>query len=453
MLFVHELKKTVCSVSYFLFVALITLALYSQGALDFSGDLMQKPRPGGNYGSKNEEIPEIIMPAALQALYGEFVENHYKTYPIGLYKNVRLNAGEQAEIAEILSGLTGLGKDVFLDAQNIAESGGGGGFVIMGGDIQSDGNGGFIVSPGGAGPQDGAVAAEPELQVRSGLSYQEFKEQMQRVDNILGGGSDYAEESLIGFGTVPLSYEEASARYELAVNSDRVTGGYARLFSDYAVAMVLGIFPVFPAVIMGMRDRRAKMSELVYVREESGARIVLMRYLAVIVSVMVPVIILSYLSNASVWGCYEGIKLDYLAPLKYALGWILPSVMISSALGLCLTELTGTPIAIAVQGLWWFLDINMGYKSVSASYALLRLSPRHNAGPLSYFRTGDFLDNFRRLWVNRLFFAVLSAAVVVVTIIIYEARRRGRLNAGSQIKRAFAHVGKGSFHRENQPEA
>ena len=374
MLFVHELKKTVCSVSYFLFVALITLALYSQGALDFSGDLMQKPRPGGNYGSKNEEIPEIIMPAALQALYGEFVENHYKTYPIGLYKNVRLNAGEQAEIAEILSGLTGLGKDVFLDAQHIAESGGGGGFVIMGGDIQSDGNGGFIVSPGGAGPQDGAVAAEPELQVRSGLSYQEFKEQMQRVDNILGGGSDYAEESLIGFGTVPLSYEEASARYELAVNSDRVTGGYARLFSDYAVAMVLGIFPVFPAVIMGMRDRRAKMSELVYVREESGARIVFMRYLAVIVSVMVPVIILSYLSNASVWGCYEGIKLDYLAPLKYALGWILPSVMISSALGLGLTELTGTPIAIAVQGLWWFLDINMGYKSVSASYALLRLS-------------------------------------------------------------------------------
>ncbi len=453
MLFFKELKKLVCSVSYLLFVVLVTAALYSQGALDFSGERLVEPQPDGNYGIKNEEIPEIIMPAALQALYGEYVENSYRTYPIGLYKNVRLSAEEQMRVAEILSDLTGLGREVFLHAREGTGSGGDGEFIIIGDDVQSDGNGGFIVSPGGAESENRDMGEDLELHVRSDITYSEFQEQMQRVDTILGGGSEYARESLIGFGAVPVTYDEAVSRYELAVNTDKVTGGYARLFSDYAVAMVLGIFPVFPAVIMSMKDRRAKMSELVYTRMESGAKIVLVRYMAVIVSVMLPVIILSYISNGSVWGCYDGMELDYLAPLKYDLGWILPSVMISAALGLFLTELTETPIAIAVQGLWWFVDINMGYRSVASSYSLFRLSPRHNAGIRSFFRTQDFIDNFRGLLVNRLLFAGLSVAVVIAAIFIYEAKRRGRLNGSYKIKRAFARLGKGILHRRDQPEA
>ena len=55
------------------------------------------------------------------------------------------------------------------------------------------------------------------------------------------------------------------------------------------------------------------------------------------------------ISNSTVWGQYSGMALDYLAPLKYALGWLMPSVMIAVAIGMFFTELTGTPIAIAIQ--------------------------------------------------------------------------------------------------------
>ena len=87
------------------------------------------------------------------------------------------------------------------------------------------------------------------------MDYSRFKELMGQADDLLGGGSNYAVDSLIGYGTVPLTYEEAKERYDLAVSSDQVTGGYARLFSDYAGVMVLSILPVFLAVILSMKEQ------------------------------------------------------------------------------------------------------------------------------------------------------------------------------------------------------
>ena len=107
MLFWKELKKIVIGVPYFLFVVVAVFALYSQGALDFSKDKITKPEPNKDYGTKNEEIPEVIMPAALQSLFAEFKENNYKTYPIGFFKNVKLDKDEQRKIAEIISKITG----------------------------------------------------------------------------------------------------------------------------------------------------------------------------------------------------------------------------------------------------------------------------------------------------------------------------------------------------------
>ena len=41
--------------------------------------------------------------------------------------------------------------------------------------------------------------------------------------------------------------------------------------------------------------------------------------------------------------------------------------------------------------------------------------------------TQDFADNLPRLIANRLLFAGLSIVLVLVTIVIYEAKRRGKL--------------------------
>lgn len=387
MLFLREIKKIVKSIPYWIFVAAVVMALFSQGAFHFHDELLQEPQPGGSYGLKQEEIPEIIMPAALSDLWMEFCENNYSTYPIGFVKHVKLSEDDQGKVAAILSEITGEQKDTILG-------------------------------------KSGSEKSNPA--VRDGMDYSQFKERMALVDDLLGGGSSYAPDSLDGYGTVPLTYKEAKERYELAVNSDQVTRGYARLFCDYAGVMVLSIFPVFLAVILCLKDRRAKMETLIYIKKISAARMILIRFFALVLAAMIPVFILSYVSNMMVWGDANGMQLDYLAPLKYDLGWLLPSVMISTAVGMLLTELTCTPVAAAVQGLWWMLDVNLGIKTVSSGYSLFRLSPRHNAGADSWFRTEDYLDHFQDLLQNRLLIAGISLVLVLLTILVYEAKRRGK---------------------------
>lgn len=389
MLFLREIKKIVMSVPYFIFVAAIVTALFSQGVFRFHDNLLQEPEPGGSYGFKQEEIPEMIMPAALSDLWMEFCENNYTTYPTGFVKHVRLNEDDRSKVAAILSEITGEEKEA----------------------IQ-----------GKSGSEKSSIA------VCDGMNYSRFKELMALADDLLGGGSNYAPDTLTGYGTVPLTYEEAKERYDLAVSSDRITGGYARLFSDYAGVMVLSILPVFLAVILCTKDRRAEMEALIYVKKISAARLTLIRFLALVTAAMIPVFILSYLSNMMVWGTANGMQLDYLAPLKYDLGWLLPSVMISTAVGMFLTELTGSPLAAALQGLWWIFDVNLGIKTISSGYSLFRLAPRHNAGADSWFRTQDYLDHFRDLIQNRLLIVGMSLVLVLLTILIYETKRGGKFS-------------------------
>ncbi len=448
MLLLQEIKKIVKSVPYLIFVAAVVIGLFSQGVFRFHEDLLEEPQPGGSYGFKHEEIAEQIMPAALRDLLTEFSNNNYTTYPIGFIKHVKLSEDKQERMAEILSEITGNDKERILQEVAGITPGGSDNYTFqIGGDgMQQDGNGGFTIS------SDDKQQSSPEkmtFAVRYDMDYARFKELMGQADDLLGGGSNYAVDSLIGYGTVPLTYEEAKEQYDLAVTSDRVTGGYARLFSDYAGVMVLSILPVFLAVILSMKDRRANMEALIYTKKASAAKLTFIRYLALVIAVMVPVIILSYVSNMMVWSSYSGIQLDYLAPLKYDFGWLMPSVMISTAIGMFLTELTGTPIAVAVQGLWWMFDVNLGIKTVHSGYSLFRLAPRHNAGADSLFRTQDYLDHFQNLVQNRLLIAGISLVLVLFTILIYEAKRKGKFGGNSFFQKAVS----GIRNRKNQSQA
>lgn len=215
---------------------------------------------------------------------------------------------------------------------------------------------------------------------------------MKRADDLIGGGSYYSENNLLKFCYVAVTYEEALDSYNLIASEDKFTGAYARLFCDY-VGIILSILPVFIAVASCMKDRRAKMDGLIYSRKVSSFKLIFSRYFAIIIAVILPTLILAYISNISVWGQYSGMSLDYFAPLKYTIGWLMPSVMISTAVGMFFTELTGTPIAIAIQGLWWFIDLNMGVTRLSGVHTLFELTPRHN----SLENTQTFLNEFQTL--------------------------------------------------------
>ncbi|MEG0379366.1 MAG: hypothetical protein RR614_12890, partial [Eubacterium sp.] len=167
---------------------------------------------------------------------------------------------------------------------------------------------------------------------------------------------------------------------------------------------------------------------------------------AVLTVAMVPIVVLIIISNVSVWSFHSGEVLNYGAPLSYAFGWLMPSVMISAAVGLFFTELTDTPIAIVIQGIWWFIDLNRGISKMVGGYGLTQLTPRHNA----LGETLIFTEGFNQLVANRLFFAGLSVALLLMSVIIYEQKRRGRFNGYDKIKQAVTGLFPSRSHRSRQ---
>lgn len=390
MLLRKEIKKAAISITFFVFIIALLAMPLSQDVLNFSNhDVITAPKQGEDYGIQQKEVPELIMPAAFNSLYNEFTANEYIAYPIGFYKNVKLNETDKEKMAEIISTLSGVPVNDLLTSANYIE-------VTLSDDI----------------------------------SYEEFKECMKQADDLIGGGSNYSENNLLNYSYVAITYEEAVTNYNLIVNEDKFTGAYARLFCDY-VGIILSILPVFIAVAICLKDKRAKMNDLIYVRKTSSFKLILSRYFAIVISVMLPTVILAYISNSTVWGQYSGMALDYLAPLKYALGWLMPSVMIATAIGMFFTELTGTPIAIAIQALWWFIDLNVGVGRLRGVHTLFELTPRHN----SLGNTQIFLDEFHTLVANRLMIAGTALLLVAVTVIIYEQKRRGKFSGYREIKR------------------
>ena len=428
MLLGKEIKKTVLSITFAVFIIALLVLPISQDVLSFSDKIITVPQQGEDYGIQQKEEPELIMPAAFSSLYKEFIANEYIAYPIGFYKNVKLNDTDREKMAEIISTLSNvpvddlLGYDVNSNFQNKME------ITLDESQNYSEQEDGSIIII--KNEEASETKSNIEVTLSTDISYEEFKECMKQADDLIGGGSNYSENSLLNFSYVAVTYEEAVESYNLVASADKFTGAYARLFCDY-VGIILSILPVFIAVAVCLKDRRDKMNDLIYARKTSSFKLMVSRYFAVMIAVMLPTVILAYISNSTVWGQYSGMSLDYFAPLKYAISWLMPSVMIAAAIGMFFTELTETPIAIAIHGLWWFIDLNAGVSRLRGVHNLFELTPRHN----SLGNTQIFLDEFNTLTTNRLIIAGVALLFVVATIFVYEQKRRGKFDGYGKIKK------------------
>lgn len=398
-LLAKECRQTMKSMIYWLIVVILVVFYFSQlGGMTID----EKPEPGQeNYGWTYGGNETDIMESVLGRLVSEYLAGTYTTYPIGFYKSVTPSEEEQKRIGEIVEETTGLsGEGDIADAIQEAE---GGAQVIYGS------------SP---------------TQVKKGLTYERFKAFMQEVDDILGGGSYYAPDSLETSVSQPKSYEEALEDYNSLIENDHLTGGYARLFCDY-MGILLGILPVFLAVTRGLRDRRSKMQELIASRKASSACIITSRYAAMLIMIMVPVLLLSCIPLVQ---CLQsasgtGIQTDVLAFVKYSFGWLLPTVMASAGVGLVLTELTDTALGVLVQIAWWFLTIFGSMNSMHGGAYGWSLVPRHN----TVYNYSGFHENFGQLAANRGLYTAFSLLLLAISIFIYTQKRKGRLDIRGKI--------------------
>lgn len=383
-LFLKECKQTLRSIIYWAIVLILIFHFTSQlGEMEIE----RKPEPGQEeYGYKQSRDPDTIMRITLGQLAEEYCRENYTTYPIGFYKSVTLNEEDDRRIGEILEETAGIA------GREAARQG--------------------IIEP------------------KEGLAYDRFVELMDEVDKILGGGSNYNKEYREKNAEIPMSYEDAVEEYNALTEKDRLTGGYARLFADYMV-ILLGILPVFLAVTRGLRDRRAMMQELIYTRKCPSVTVVASRYLSMVVMLTVPVLVISLvpLSKCMRYAQTAGISVDILAFAKYTFGWLCPTIMIVTAVGMFFTELTDTALAVLVQGAWWFVTIFGGISGMRGGMYGWNLAPRHN----TEMNWQGFHDGFAQLVANRLFYAAVALLLTAFTVLIYAQKRKGRLKIRGKI--------------------
>ena len=438
-MFLIEMKKTVCSVVYLLFLALMIYNWYENfyGVTEkeirkayesdssvystvTGGAILAEPDPEtGSYGTKSEENPEKIMCGGTDKLIIEYLNNSYATYPVSYYKEVILDEEEQEEILKIIQEITGLNEE---QISNLPDDY----FPRVNGNIIHMESGAETETDITADIGDADVAAEAKDYTKhfiSQVTYDRFKELMAEASDIIGPGSNYTRDNLLlYYGQVEMDYEEAVDEYHTTIYDDKVTIAFARLFCDY-LTRTLGLYPVFLAVAMWMRDRRCRMQELINVKAIGTAKLIIVRYLALLAAVLLPVFLLSLESLIPLveFSVETGIEIDLFAFAKYILWWLLPTSMIVLALGMFLTILTRTPVAVIVQLVWWFMDSS--FTELSGDTGLFTLMIRHN------LLNGSELirQDLGIIWMNRGIMAGVAVLLVLLSIVIYDMKRGGKL--------------------------
>lgn len=450
MLFIKELKKICFSFVYVLFIGLVLFSWHenfygvttkeisaSQGN-DMSisskltgGSILKKPeKEAESYGMKNKEVPEKIMCGGTDKLIMEYLANSYATYPFGYYKEIILNENEQKEILDIIKEITGLNEqqinnlpDDYFPAVN--------GNIFHIGANGEETNEGFTFNP-----------AESDITQKSNdftenfisqVSYERFKELMTKVEDIVGNGSSYSMETLTEYyGQSEMTYEEAMNEYDKTIYEDKVSTAFARLFCDY-MTRDLGLYPVFLVVIFWLKDRRNRMNELIDCKQIGTTKLITIRFLAMLAAVMIPIFVLSLESLIPLveFSADTGIVIDVFAFLKYIVWWLLPTAMIVTSLGMFLTILTATPIAVLVQIIWWFVDSSM--TRLSGDTNIYTLMIRHNILQGSELINQDFI----LICLNRGLLVILSLILVGLSVAMYNKKRGGKLNYDFNLQKHF----------------
>lgn len=412
-----ELWRILKSVVFILMAGGIVLFAYTQGIF-LPGSAITKPEPNGYYGMKPSNDPSLIMPEAATSLLVQYSANEYITYPKGFYKVIKLNEEDRKKMAEIVSEL--FVNEVSNTSQNSKNMDTESYEIQISGDsfsLNGDGSLQTVM------PYKEVPTGTAGFQFNHEITWERFKELMSQADKLLGGGSDFSETWLNHrFGQIPVRYEEALADYELIISHDKVTGTYARLFCDY-MGIILGLLPVFPAVFLSLCDRR-DISPMLYTRSISSGKFILIRFFALATATMLPILLMCAVLTCIHTADYGLENVDVFAYFKYAFFWLFPTAITAISVGLFFTTLTGTPIAIAIQFIWWFIDM-MGRNGMYSFFGVrpFQLIPRHNA----LGNVEVYFDYLPRLIQNRIWIMFIAVLLVMGTIYVFSAKRRGLL--------------------------
>lgn len=400
-----EIRKIVFSFAYILFIVVIVGTYITQMYPDTHVPFVKPEKNQEFYGTKTVENPDIMMPAATENLICEYLTGYYTTYPMMFYKAVHLTEEDQERVLEIINRLTGLKKsdlDGFTD------------FNSAGYYLEEDEEG-YVV-------EEYKEATVPEYQFNKAVSYEEFKELMEEVDQLLGGGSSYAFDSMVeNFSIAPMTYEDACAEYNQIVTEDNIGESYTRLYCDY-MGLFVPLIAIFTAVGYWYMDKKSKVTSLVYSRKSSTLKIVLTRVVALIITCF-PIIVSTYIHMMlQINSIYPYLNINWFGGIKIMLLWMVPELVFVMMLAILITEVLSPIVAIFAQLIWWYVGVSKA--ALAGDINKWSLILRHN----TLKDVAVWTEKYNLFLFNRAFYLGLSVVILVVLLVIYDKKREGKFN-------------------------
>jgi len=380
-LFCKELKYHFKTMTYYIFIAVVILFYFSQMELPKSiNDI--KPM------SKEQvEEDENKLPEEQRAYRRAMMENSYGRKPmtdIKMKQKAMYNYMEN----ELKSKIANVYKFAFLKKVKLSDK-----------------------------QVNAFKEAMDKISPEKQISDEEFDKALEQLDKALGGGSRYNEQYRESILSINITYEEAMENYNVILKEDKLTNAEGRVFADY-MGITAGLFPIFIAAFILIRDMKSGAQEIIFSKKISSLKYVLTKYLAAIVAFIIPYIITASHATLkySMLAAKGNISIDYFAFYKYTLMWVVPTLMFVTALGMVFAVLFKKPIAaIIVQFLLWCTSIS----SLHGSYGISKYIIRFN----SSVPNTEYMKWAKTIYINRGFYVVLSAAIIFITVLIYNRRR------------------------------
>lgn len=368
-LILKEIKYQFKTVTIYVFFGVILLFYISQFAMDAGG--IQKPESGRDYygytviTDEYEEMNEIYNKLERDLSSGEVT----KYTP--LYKSVKLSDDEKSQLEKWLN--------------EIVPSG---------------------------------VVKDPKTDIK--VEYDRFMNIVHSYDSLMGGSTVYSDELRHTFRDK--TYEEALEEYEEIKEKDKFTNASARLFSDY-MSITAGLFPIFIAGFVLLRDRKSRANELINSSKISSVKYVFSKYIAVCICVMAGYFALATFTTIKYMIVANKLNLviDNWAFFKYSITWITPTVLFTVAMGMLMSIIFNSAIiGIIVQAV-------IAHKSLlplEGDYSLTKTIIRFN----SLGEYENYIQWRGAIIINRLFFTGISIVIVLLSAYIWSIKRSGSLD-------------------------
>lgn len=265
-----------------------------------------------------------------------------------------------------------------------------------------------------------AIAETYQNQQNEDTKYETILMYFNEIDDILGNNTIFGEKYRNRYFYQTLSLKDAKEEYQSILSDEKLTNSYARYYTDY-MTVFAGLLPVVFGIFCLWYDQRYHMQEIVFSKKISSFQYIFLKFISIAALFFTIYMIIAAVSTGlfARFAQTQKISIDFLAFFKYTIGWIMPTVFITTASSMFLYIIFWNPIPpLMIELILFFLSA----KDVYGNYFIWKPIIRYNfVGRYDYF-----MEHLEEIVKNRIAMVFLSGFLLFLCSVLYERKRRGK---------------------------